>query len=111
MIEPMVMTTFVEGLSDKTLQWELRKAKPQTTSTDLTAAMELNAFWEIENGNSAVTQVLQRVAQGASNETLEGNVCLFSQTFQNSQFQSTQVQPGSNEKKEHEAVRFTEQWF
>ena len=97
MIDPMVLTTFVEGLSDKTLRWELRKAKPQTVDDALTAAMELNAFLETENGNSAVTQSVNRVAQGTSNESLEELVRLLSQSLQNSQFQSTQVQPGSNE--------------
>ena len=96
-IDPMVLTTFVEGLSDKTLRWELRKAKPQTADDALTAAMELNAFLEIENGSSAVTQSVNRVAQGTSNETLEELVRLLNQSLQNSQLQSPQVQPGSNE--------------
>ena len=97
MIDPMVLTTFVEGLSDKTLRWELRKAKPQIADDALTAAMELIAFSEIENGNSAATQSVNRVAQGTSNETLEELVRLLSQSLQNSQLQSPQVQPGSNE--------------
>ena len=96
MIDPMVLTTSVEGLSDKTLRWELRKAKPQTAVGVLTAAMELNAFLEIENRNSAVTQSVNRGAQGTSNETLEELVRLLSQSLQDSQLQSTQVQPGSN---------------
>ena len=99
MIDPRVLTTFVEGLSDETLRWELRKAKPQTADDALTAAMELNAFLEIENGNCAVTQSVNRVAQGTSNETLEEIVRLLSQSLQNSQLQSTQVQPSSNENK------------
>ena len=97
MIDPMVLTTFVEGLSDKTLRWELRKVKPQKTDDALTAAIELNAFLEIENGHSAVTQSVIRVAQGTSNETLEEIVGLLSQSLQNSQLQSTPVQPGSIE--------------
>ena len=95
----MVLTTFVEGLSDKTLRWELRKAKPQTADDALTAAMELNAFLEIEHGNSAVTQSVNRVAQGTSNETLEEIVRLLSQSLQNSQLRSTQVQSGPNDNK------------
>ena len=97
MIDPMVLTTFVEELSDKTLWWELRKAKLQTADDALTAAMELNGLLEIENGNSAVTQSVNRVAQGTSNETLEELVHLLSQSLQNSQLQSTQVQPSFNE--------------
>ena len=99
MIDPMVLTRFVEGLSDKTLRWELRKAKPQTADDALTAAMELNAFLEIENGNSAAAQSVNRVAQGTSNETLEEIVRLLSQSLQNSKLQKTPVQPGSNDNK------------
>ena len=99
LIDPMDLTTFVEGLSDKTLRWDLRKAKHQTADDALTAAMELNAFLEIENGNSAVTQIVNRLAQVTSNEAVEEIVRFLSQSLQNSQLQSTQVQPGSNENK------------
>ena len=61
--------------------------------------MKLNAFLEIKNGNSAVTQSVDRVAQVTSNETLEEIVHLLRQNLQNSQLQSTQVQPGSTENK------------
>ena len=95
----MVLTTFVEGLSDKTLRWELRKAKPKTADDALTAAMELNAFLETENANCGVTQSVNRVAPGTSNENLEEIVRMLSQSLQNSQLQSTQVQPDSNDNK------------
>ena len=85
MIDPMILATFVEGLSDKTLRWELRKAKPQTAADALTAAMELNAFLKIENGNSAVTQSVNRIAQVTSNKTFEEIVRLLSQSLKNSQ--------------------------
>ena len=50
-IDPVVLTCFIEGLSDKTLRWELRKAKLATADDALALAMELNSFLEIENGN------------------------------------------------------------
>ena len=37
MIDPMVLTTFVEGINDKSLRWELRRGKPQTTDDAVTA--------------------------------------------------------------------------
>ena len=50
MIDQTVLTSFIEGLTDKTLRWELRKAKPLPTDDALTMAVELNSFLEIENG-------------------------------------------------------------
>ena len=79
MIDPMVSTTFVKGLSKKTLRKRL-KAKSQTADDALTAAMELNAILEVENGNSELLQSVNRVAQGASNENLEEIVHLLSQS-------------------------------
>ena len=62
LIDPMVMTSFIEGLRDKTLRWELRKAKPSTADQALTLAMELNSFLEIESGNAQVSQSVNRVS-------------------------------------------------
>ena len=40
--EQIVLTSFIEGLSDSTLRWELRKSKPATADDALALAMELN---------------------------------------------------------------------
>ena len=50
LIERIVLTSFIEGLSDSTLRWELRKSKPATADDALALAMELNSFLEIERG-------------------------------------------------------------
>ena len=70
------------------------RSETQTTEDSSTAAMLLNVFLGIENGNSIVTQSVNRVAQSAS-KILEGIVRVLSQGWQNSKFQSTQVQLGS----------------
>ena len=90
----MVLTTFVKGLSDKTLQ---RTVESETQLTD--DALMLNAFLEIENGNSTVTQSDNRVAQSPSNETLKEIVRLMSECLKISLLQSSQVQTGYNSNK------------
>ena len=49
-VEQIVLTSFIEGLSDATLRWELRKSKPATADDALALAVELNSFLEIEKG-------------------------------------------------------------
>ena len=44
--EQMVLTSFIEGLHDAQLRWELRKSKPASTDAALALAVELNAFTE-----------------------------------------------------------------
>ncbi len=50
--DQLVLTTFIEGLSNPTLRWEVRKVKPTTADAALQHAVELQAFMEIENGQS-----------------------------------------------------------
>ena len=68
MIDPVVLTCFIEGLSDKTLRWELRKAKLATADDALSLAMELNSFLEIENGNPQAAQTVNRVSTSSEAE-------------------------------------------
>ena len=85
LIDSMVLTTFVVGLSDENLRWELRQVKPQTADDTLTAAMERNVLLEFENGNSTETQKDQPSTDSATHEQLEKNVRLVNQCLQNSQ--------------------------
>ena len=48
--EQMDLTSFIQGLSDSTLRWELSKSKPATSDEALTMAIDLNSFLELENG-------------------------------------------------------------
>ena len=47
LVEQIALTSFIEGLSDATLRWELRKSKLETTDDALALAMELNSFLEM----------------------------------------------------------------
>ena len=45
--EQMVLTSFIEGLHDAQLRWELRKCKPASPYAALALAVELHAFMEM----------------------------------------------------------------
>ena len=78
LVEQIVLTSFIEGLSDSTLRWELRKSKPATADDALTMAMELNSFLEIEKGappppqasESAVNLVSRNPPEQLSNDLM-----------------------------------------
>ena len=46
--EHMVLTSFIEGLHDSQLRWELRKSKPASPDAALALAVELHAFMEMD---------------------------------------------------------------
>ena len=46
--EKMVLTSFIEGLHDAQLRWELRKSKPASPDAALALAVELHAFMEMD---------------------------------------------------------------
>ena len=47
--EQMVLTSFIEGLHDSQLRWELRKSKPASPVAALALAVELHAFMEMDS--------------------------------------------------------------
>ena len=53
LLKQIVVTSFIEGLNNATLRWELRKLKPQTANDALTKALELQAYLELEGPNAA----------------------------------------------------------
>ena len=59
LVEQIVLTSFIEGLSDATLRWELRKSKPATADDALALAMELNSFLEIEKGAPSTSKMAE----------------------------------------------------
>ena len=46
--EQMILTSFIEGLHDAQLRWELRKNKPASPDAALALAVELHAFMEMD---------------------------------------------------------------
>ena len=80
LIEQIVLTSFIEGLSDSTLRWELRKCKPATADEALTMAIELNSFLELEKSarststvapESAVNQVSRTSSEIQTNDLMD----------------------------------------
>ena len=61
-MEQIVLTSFIEGLSDSTLRSELRKSKPATADEALTMAIELNCFLELEKGARSTSTVASESA-------------------------------------------------
>ena len=47
-LEHIVVTSFIEGLNNSTLRWDLRKLKPENADHALTKALELQAYLELE---------------------------------------------------------------
>ena len=82
-IEQIVLTSFIEGLCDSTLRWELRKSKPATADEALTMAIELNSFLELEKcapststvaPESAVNQVSRTSSELQTNDLMDAFV-------------------------------------
>ena len=71
LVEQIVLTSFIEGLSDATLRWELRKYKPATADDALALAMELNSFLEIEKGAPSTSKMAETSLNAISRETPE----------------------------------------
>ena len=78
--ELIVLTSFIEGLSDFTLRWKLRKSKPATADEALTIAIELNSFLELEKGarststvapESTVNQVSRTSSELQTNDSMD----------------------------------------
>ena len=51
LLEQIVVTSFIEGLNNSTLRWELRNLKPENADHALTKALELQAYLELEGRN------------------------------------------------------------
>ena len=71
LVEQIVLTSFIEGLSYATLRWELRKSKPATADDALALAMELISFLEIEKGAPSTSKMAETSVNAISRETLE----------------------------------------
>ena len=80
LLEQIVLTSFIEGLSDSTFRCELRKSKPATADEALTMAIELNSFLELEKGarstssvapESAVNQVSRTPSELQTNDLMD----------------------------------------
>ena len=57
LIGETVLTSFIEGLTNSTLRWEIRKSRPRSADEALAMAIQLNAYLELENGSVPATAV------------------------------------------------------
>ena len=61
----MVLTSFIEGLHDSQLRWELRKSKPASPDAALVLAVELHAFMEndpsLRSGSQATVNMVSAI--------------------------------------------------
>ena len=71
LVDQIVLTSFIEGLSDATLRWEVRKSKPPSADDALALAMELNFFLEIEKGAPSISKVVETSVNAIFRETPE----------------------------------------
>ena len=51
LLQQIVVTSFIEGLNNSTLRWELRKLKSENADHALTKALELQVYLELEGRN------------------------------------------------------------
>ena len=84
--EQMVLTSFIEGLHDSQLRWELRKSKQASPDAALALAVELHAFMEMDpslrSGSQAAVnmvsatppQPLMATASTSSQEDMMGTL-------------------------------------
>ena len=81
LIEQTVLTSFIEGLSNSTLRWELRKARPYSADTSLTLAIQLNSYLELEGINSGsstnTTIALKTDINQVVNPAMHANTVVF----------------------------------
>ena len=71
LVEQSVWTSFIEGLSNATLNWDFRKSKPATTDDALALAMDLKYFLEIEKGALSTGKMAKTSKNSISREAPE----------------------------------------
>ena len=77
LLEKIVVTSFIEGLNNSTLRWELRKLKPENADHALTTALELQAYLELEGRNPIGTAGSSVGVNHMTNQFLTENTAIF----------------------------------
>ena len=85
LVEQIILTSFIEGFSDSTRRWELRKSKAAAAEDTLTMAMEFNSFLEIEKGAPPKLQTSETtgnlISQNPSDQNSNDLMDQFVRTF------------------------------
>ena len=71
LVQQIVLTSFMEGLSDMTLRWELRKSKPARADDALALAMEMNSFLGIAKEAPSTNEMAETSVNAISSELPE----------------------------------------
>ena len=66
----MVLTSFIEGLHDAKLRWELQKSKPAGPDAALAPAVELHAFMEMDPSLRSGSQATVNMVSATSPQSL-----------------------------------------
>ena len=101
MVERIVLTSFLEGQSNSTLRWELRKSKPATADDALALGMELKSLQEIEKeapstskvAETSVNAISRVLPEPSTTEWMDKHVRTLPETFKNAK--STQIPESS----------------
>ena len=104
----MVLTSFIEGLHDAQLRWQLRKSKPASPDAALALAFELHAFMDIDpslrNGSQATVntvsatppQPLMATASSSQEDMMGTLIQTIRQEIQNALPQTSQSSSNSS---------------
>ena len=68
--EQRVLTSFIEGLHDAQLRWELRKSKPTSPDAALALAVELHAFIEMDPSLRSGSQATDKMVSATPPQPL-----------------------------------------
>ena len=71
LVEQIVLISFIEGLSDATHRWELRKSKAATADDALALATEMSFFLEIEKRAPSACKMAKPSVSAISREIPE----------------------------------------
>ena len=70
--EQMVLTSFIEGLHDAQLRWELQKSKPTSPVAPLALTVELHAFMEMDRSLTGGSQATVNMVSATPPQPLMG---------------------------------------
>ena len=110
LIEQTVLTSFIECLSNSTLRWELRKARPYSSDAALTLAIQLNSYRELEGINSGsstnTTNASKTNIKQIVNPAMHANTVVFDEFVcalkQNGEFNRSSNDQNSNHRSRNE---------
>ena len=97
LLEQIVVTSFIGGLNNPTLRWELTKLKPENADHALTKALELQAYLELEGRNPIGTPSGNSAGVNhMTNQFLTDNTALFGEIVRSPKKDTDNMQHNRN---------------